>query len=77
MASSHVDALEAELTRLTALIADGDASPWSLALDDVQAPLLAALVPAGPRERPEHRPGCQSSRYGLGPGTHAVPVSAW
>lgn len=40
------DAVRTARERMAALLVAGETSQWSLALDDVQAPLLAVLVPA-------------------------------
>lgn len=42
------DAVRTARERLAALLVAGDTASWGLALDEVQAPLLAAVVPAPP-----------------------------
>jgi hypothetical protein len=46
------DAVRTARERMAALLVAGEGSQWSLALDQVQAPLLGALVPPSPGGSP-------------------------
>jgi hypothetical protein len=46
------DAVRTARERMAALLLAGETAQWSLALDDVQAPLLAVLAPAAPDSPP-------------------------